>query len=249
MESIRANSTPPILPIILPIILSILPQRGYIVPLLVLVAVGWGHVEGQTLQAPVTEVRILGADLPHDWGVAGQGGGPARDARGMTTAGARLTLPGGPAHPMAPEEAVSLKRRQQAAGPAGSTRIRLSLAEPVPAAPRRLKPPPARPEIATTWVPAGQDRSDAPSAAPPSDGGSVRLTFHAAVPGTPPTSAGRFPEDSRPATMDRPAWHQKQPGAAHPRASLPSGARAGAAHHGAGWALNPLRAGDSWHGR
>jgi len=127
----------------------------------------------------------------------------------------------------------SLEPRQQAPDPAGFTRIRLSLSKPVPAPPRRLKPPPARPEIATTWVPAGQVRLDAAPAAPPVEGGSVRLTFHAAVPGTPSASAGRFPEDSMPATPDRPAGYRDQPAA---RAS-------------AGWALNPLRAGGSWQGR
>jgi len=250
MGYIRPHSRRPIPPS--------LPHKRYVVPFLVLVALGPGRLEGQTLQIPVTELRILGTDGSHDWGAVGQGGAPAREVRGTTTASTRLTLPGGSAALVAPYGASSPEPRQQAAGPAGSTRIRLSLAEPIPAPPRRLKPPPARPEIATTWVPAGQVRLDAASAASPVEGGSVRLTFHAAEPDAPSASAGRFPEDARPATMNRSARPRSQPdtcpGAtrwetAHPGAARPGTARPGAAEPGPGWPLNPLRAGGSWRGR
>jgi hypothetical protein len=199
-----------------------------------LLGLGPGRLAAQTLQLPVTELRILGADGADTSGGSRQSGPPAEQARGITTASARLTLPAGSVPFVVTDGPSSIEPRQQATDPAGATRIRLTLSEPVPAPPRRLTPPPARPEIATTWVAAGQVRLDAPPAAPPVEGGSVRLTFHAAVPGTRSASAGRFHEDLRPATPDRPARYQGQSAAARP---------------GAGWPLNPLRAGGSWQGR
>jgi len=222
-------------------ILPKLPQKRYYVPFF-LVALGAGSVVGQVLQGPVTELRLLDTETTRDRAAAGQPEAAPRERRGMTTAGTRLTLPEGSATSVVAHESPSHGPRRQAVDPAGATRIRLILSKPVPAPPRRLTPPPTRPEIATTWVPAGQVRLDgapaASPAAPPVEGGSVCLTFHAAQPGVSAASTGRFPEDARPVTTSRPAWHQSQPVA-----------RPGAAEPGPGWPLNPLRVGGSWRGR
>jgi len=241
-------------------------QTQHLVPFLLVVGallgLGPGRLAAQTLQFPVTEMRIVGADRADARAGRGPNGTPRRETQGTTTAGERLVLSTDSASAPAPGGSPVSNRRQQGVVPAGTTRIQLSVADSVPAPPKRLIPPTAEPEIATTWHPAGENRPDG-GAAPPGENGSVRLTFHTAVPGSRSPSAGRFPEDWRSERPQRPAgdsaagtardssqdgWTapggtRSSAGPARSRVQRPAAGPDGA------WAVNPLRAGGVWQSR